>query len=198
VLATGFAVTLAFTAMYVVFPLWCQEVLGLSRGAVSGLFVIVGLVALVVQGRIVGRLAARYGERAVVAAGAAALGAGFALLPVAAGGAVPTMPVVVAGLVVLTAGFSLATPGLAAHLSRVTADDAQGRALGALQSVSAMARIAGPPLAGLLGAAAGLGVPFLAAAAAALGAALITPLLREPAARTAAAPGAELGGAPVR
>lgn len=192
VLASGFAVTLAFTAMYVVFPLWCQEVLGLSRGAVSGLFVVVGLVALVVQGRLVGRLSARFGERPVVAAGALLLAAGFALLPLAGAVDGPTIAIVVTGLVVLTAGFSLATPGLAAHLSRVTRDDAQGQALGALQSVSAMARIAGPPLAGLLGAVAGLGVPFFAAATAALVASLITPLLRAPAARPAPAPAAGL------
>ena len=83
----------------------------------------------------------------------------------------------------LTIGFSLATPALAAHLSRVSPEDRQGRALGALQSVSAMARIVGPPLAGLLGAAAGLGVPFAAAAAVALAAAALTPLLRAPARR---------------
>jgi predicted MFS family arabinose efflux permease len=90
------------------------------------------------------------------------------------------MALLLGGVVVLTIGFSLATPALAAHLSRVSADDRQGRALGALQSVSAMARIVGPPLAGLLGAVAGLGTPFFAAAAVALAAAAITSLLRAP------------------
>jgi predicted MFS family arabinose efflux permease len=179
VLAAGFAITLAFTAMYVVFPLWCQEVLGLSRGAVSGLFVVVGLVTLIVQGRAVGRLAARYGERPVIAVGALALAAGFATLPFAESEPARTA-LLVTGVVVLTVGFSLATPGLAAHLSRTTADDAQGSALGALQSVSAMARIVGPPLAGLLGATAGLGVPFFAAAGAAVTGAGLTALLRAP------------------
>ena len=183
VLATAFAVTLAFTTMYIVFPLWAQQVLGLSRGAVSGLFVVVGLVTLVVQGRVVGRLAARYGERPVVAGGALALAAGFALLPFAGPDAPGRLAFLLGGLVVLTIGFSLATPGLAAHLSRVSGAERQGGALGALQSVSAMARIVGPPLAGLLGATAGLGTPFFAAAAVALAAAALTTLLRAPAPR---------------
>lgn len=183
VLAAAFTVTLAFTAMYVVFPLWAQQVLGLSRGAVSGLFVVVGLVTLIVQGRVVGRLVAHHGERPVIAVGALALAAGFALLPLAGAATAGGRVFLYGGLVVLTIGFSLATPGLAAHLSRVTAEDRQGRALGALQSVSAMARIVGPPLAGLLGAAAGLGTPFLAAAAAALAGAALTTLLRAPAPR---------------
>lgn len=191
VLATAFTVTLAFTAMYVVFPLWCQEVLGLSRGAVSALFVIVGLVTLIVQGRLVGRLVARFGERPVIAAGALSLAAGFALLPLA-GGTPVRMLLLVTGIVVLTIGFSLATPGLAAHLSRITPDHRQGQALGALQSVSAMARIAGPPLAGVLGAAAGLGMPFVAAAIVALAAAALTPLLRTAAPAAPALPDPEI------
>ena len=180
VLATAFTVTLAFTAMYVVFPLWTQQVLGLSRGAVSGLFVVVGLVTLIVQGRVVGRLVARYGERPVITGGALALAAGFSMLPFAAAEGAGGLTLLLAGVVVLTIGFSLATPALAAHLSRVSGADRQGRALGALQSVSAMARIVGPPLAGLLGAVAGLGTPFFAAAAAALAAAAITTRLRAP------------------
>lgn len=183
VLAAAFTITLAFTAMYVVFPLWAQQELALSRGAVSGLFVVVGLVTLIVQGGVVGRLATRYGERPLVAAGALALAAGFALLPFAGAEGPARMAFLLGGVVVLTIGFSLATPALAAHLSRVSPEDGQGRALGALQSVSAMARIVGPPLAGLIGAAAGLGVPFAAAAAVALAAAALTPLLRAPARR---------------
>ena len=91
----------------------------------------------------------RYGERPVITAGALALAAGFALLPFAGPEGAGRMALLLGGVVVLTIGFSLATPALAAHLSRVSADDRQGRALGALQSVSAMARIVGPPLAGV-------------------------------------------------
>ena len=58
-----FASTLAFTAIYVSFPLYSQQVLAYERSTISGFFVVIGLVTIVVQGRLVGRLAPRVGER---------------------------------------------------------------------------------------------------------------------------------------
>ena len=158
-----FASTLAFTAIYVSFPLYSQQVLGYERRSVSSFFVVIGLVTIVVQGRIVGRLAPRFGERRLVVAGAALMAAGFgAFVPLAG-----TTEGLLASIALLTAGFCLVGPSLAALMSRTTAAEEQGRALGMLQSVGAVARIVGPPAAGIAGQVAGPAAPFYAAAAAA-------------------------------
>ena len=158
-----FASTLAFTAIYVSFPLYSQQVLGYERRSVSSFFVVIGLVTIVVQGRIVGRLAPRFGERRLVVAGAALMAAGFgAFVPLAR-----TTEGLLASIALLTTGFCLVGPSLAALMSRTTAAEEQGRALGMLQSVGAVARIVGPPAAGIAGQVAGPAAPFYAAAAAA-------------------------------
>ena len=158
-----FASTLAFTAIYVSFPLYSQQVLGYERRSVSSFFVVIGLVTIVVQGRVVGRLAPRFGERRLVVAGAALMAAGFgAFVPLAG-----TTEGLLASIALLTAGFCLVGPSLAALMSRTTAAEEQGRALGMLQSVGAVARIVGPPAAGIAGQVAGPAAPFYAAAAAA-------------------------------
>lgn len=132
-----FASTLAFTAIYVSFPLYSQQVLGYERRSVSSFFVVIGLVTIVVQGRIVGWLAPRFGERRLVVAGAGLMAAGFAAFVPLAG----TTEGLIASIALLTAGFCLVGPSLAALVSRTTAAEEQGRALGMLQSVGAVAPI---------------------------------------------------------
>ena len=60
-LLVTFAATLAFTTMYVVFQQYGTQVLGLTRAGISYAFTLVGLVSVLVQGRLVRRLAPKYG-----------------------------------------------------------------------------------------------------------------------------------------
>lgn len=159
-----FASTLAFTAMYVSFPLYAQQVLGYTRGRVSGSFVLIGLVTIVVQGRLVGILAPKFGERRLVRTGALLMAAGFGAFPFIAASVGGMM----LSLVLLTTGFCLVGPSLAALVSTRTEQDDQGRSLGMLQSAGAIARIIGPPALGLVQQAAGAPAPFIVASMAAL------------------------------
>ena len=109
-----FASTLAFTAIYVSFPLFAQEILGYERPAISGFFVVIGVVTIVVQGRLVGRLAPRVGERRLVLLGSLIMAAGFGLFPYAS---VTTAGLVLC-LVALTSGFCLVGPSLAGRVLR--------------------------------------------------------------------------------
>jgi MFS family permease len=152
--------TLAFTAIYVAFPLYCQRVLGYERSEVSAFFVLIGVITIVVQGRLVGRLVPRFGERRLIITGSALMAAGFGSVPLIAG----TTAGLAASIVLLTTGFCLVGPSLAGLVSRRTSPVEQGRALGMLQSVGAVARIVGPPAAGLVDQAAGSTAPFILAA----------------------------------
>ena len=172
-LLVTFAATLAFTTMYVVFQQYGTQVLGLTRAGISYAFTLVGLVSVVVQGRVVRKLAPRIGELRLVIWGGVLMAAGLALLPLLAG--LPTHGAAqVAGtglsVVLLSAGFSLVGPCVAGFVSRTTPADDQGRVLGTLQSIGSAARIVGPPLLGALadkgGFAAAFGLSALAAGAA--------------------------------
>lgn len=162
--AAAIGSTLAFTVLYVVFPLHAESVLGFDRSRVSYLFAYTGLVTALFQGGVVGRLAPRLGEGRVVILGGLLMAAGLALLPnVAAGGGMLFL-----ALGALGAGFGLAGPAEAGYVSRIAAAEVQGRVLGMLQSANALARILGPIAAGVGMAAGGAGAAFLGAAGCAL------------------------------
>lgn len=146
-LAVLFTATLAFSVMYVVFPLFGEARFGADRRTVGYWFAFIGLVTAIMQGGLLGRLAARLGEPRVAAIGAALLAAGFALVPVAHG--TPNAAFYVA-LIALGAGFGMAGPSMLGMISRRAAADRQGRVLGAAQSAASMARIVGPVVAGLV------------------------------------------------
>jgi MFS family permease len=157
--------TLAFTVLYVVFPLQVERVMGYDRHHSAYLFVLIGVVSAAIQGGLIGRLVRQFGERLLMASGGLLMGLGLALLPVS------TIPgrlgLLLAALVVVAAGSAMVAPSAAAYVSRVAPPDEQGRALGLLQSVGAVARIAGPITAGLIAGHVSPNAAFLAAGGAA-------------------------------
>lgn len=147
--AVLFAATLAFSVMYVVFPLFGERHFGATRSTVSYWFAFVGLVTAIVQGGLLGRLAAALGEAGVARLGTAMLAVGFVLVPVA-GQATNTTPLFYVVLVLLGAGFGMTGPAMIGLVSRHTAAERQGRVLGVTQSASSMARIVGPITVGIV------------------------------------------------
>jgi len=175
-LLVTFAATLAFTTMYVVFQQFATQQLGLTRAGISYAFTLVGLVSVVVQGRLVRRLAPKLGELRLVIWGGGLMAVGLALLPL-----LVTLPAHGAAqlgglglsVALLSAGFSFIGPCVAGFVSRNTPADDQGRVLGTLQSIGAGARILGPPLLGVLAEKGGFAAAFgLSAVAGALSAAI--------------------------
>ena len=172
-LVVTFAATLAFTTMYVIFQQFGIEVLGLTRAGISYAFTLVGLVSVLVQGRVVRRLAPKLGELRLVSWGGGLMAAGLALMPLLAAASLDGAARVAAiglAVVLLSAGFSLVGPCVAGFVSRSTPPNDQGRVLGTLQSIGSAARIVGPPVLGALadtgGFAAAFGLSALAGAAA--------------------------------
>ncbi len=171
-----FGITFAFTVVYVIFPLFCQQVLGLDRSEVSYLFAVLGLVTIVIQGRVVGRLALRFRELELIVVGAVLMVLGLVVLPL-----VPALAVdgtgrtvlLITAVALLATGFGLVGPCTTGVVSRRARPGEQGRSLGALQSVGSMARIAGPPLLGGAVTAGGFGLGYgLAAGMAAMAGAM--------------------------
>ena len=154
-----FVLTSAFGMMESTFTLFAEHVRGLSAVHVGRMFGVAGVVMIVVQGGLIGRLVKRFGEARLVPVGLALTAAGLALLPLAP----PTVPMV-AVFTLMAVGQGISTPSLQALISRGTADDEQGFVLGTNQSLSALARVAGPMAGGALYAGVGPSTPFWAGA----------------------------------
>lgn len=155
-----FVTTLAFAMMESTFTLFAEHQRGLDAPTVGRYFGVAGLVMIVVQGGLIGRLVKRFGEAALVPVGLALLALGLLLLPYA------PPPVAMVGVFVLIAiGQGVSTPSLQALVSKGTSPDEQGFVLGANQSMSALARVVGPLTAGLLYSRVAEAAPFLGASA---------------------------------
>jgi len=139
VLLVSFLAILAFSALEATFALLAKDAFALDQAHVGYVFAYIGVLAVVVQGGLIGPLTRRFGERRLLLAGLALQAASFAVLPFA--GSLKGLLVV---LVPLSLGTGLTSPSLSALLSRMAHKDDQGGTMGIGESASALGRIVGP------------------------------------------------------
>jgi DHA1 family tetracycline resistance protein-like MFS transporter len=113
------------------------------------LFAYVGVIAVIIQGGLIGRLVKKFGEVPLVVVGAFCFAASLFAVPFvgpAAGG----LAALLIGGGVFSLGNSLATPALSSLASKSVGPAEQGTVLGVTQSVASLARAVGPFLAAVL------------------------------------------------
>jgi len=138
---------LAFNGFTAVLVLYFKQAFGWGPGLAATAFLVVGVVATVVQGGLIGPLVQRFGEWRLTLAGLGFVIAGCLLIPMAT---VENARVVVfSAVATLALGTGLVTPCLQALVSRRLDSDGQGAALGSLQGLQSLGSFIGPPLAGL-------------------------------------------------
>ena len=149
VLIIYFLFIVAFSIMTTSFSLYTMFRFGYDATHTGYLFAYVGLIAVVIQGGLIGRLVKRFGELPLVIFGALCFAISLFAVPFvgpAAGG--------LAGLLVgggvFSMGNSLATPALTSLASKTAGPSEQGVVLGVTQSVASLARAVGPFLAAVL------------------------------------------------
>jgi MFS family permease len=158
--------SLAVTQLETLFAFFMLARFGWDAREVA--FVLVGMAVLMggVQGGGMKRLAAHFGERALVVGGCTLLAAGFALLPLA-----PSVGVLLLPLGLAAVGRAVAQPSLMSLTSLAARPESRGAVMGAFQGAASLARVVGPAAAGWLFDHA-ISAPFWLAAALALAVAL--------------------------
>ena len=151
--------TAAFAALETTLPLFTQHALGWGATQNGIAFAIVGVLMVIVQGGLMGRLVHRFGERPLLIAGLALISVGLVLVPI--GGWLPAI-VIGAGMAAL--GMALVYPTSTSLLSAVAPPDRVGVSLSLARSAGGLARGVAPALAGALYAIAGPSVQFMVAA----------------------------------
>ncbi|WP_373651944.1 MFS transporter [Schlesneria sp. DSM 10557] len=138
------------------------------------IFAYIGLILTLAQGLLVRRLIPKMGEYRMAVGGVILMTIGLLLVGQAATASSLTILLVVLPIVVI--GFSATTPSLQSMLSLNTGDDVQGEVLGVGQSISSLARIAGPVV-GMVLQERNLSLPYwFAAALMAFGAVMVSRL----------------------
>jgi DHA1 family tetracycline resistance protein-like MFS transporter len=159
-LLLSFLVMFCFSIMEATLALYCQDRFGFGAAQTSWLFAGVGVVLVIVQGGLLGRLIRRFGERRLILGGIALMAAGLALVPVS-----PTPAWLLGFLVLLTVGNGLHNPSTLGLLSQLTDEGSQGETIGLSRSFGALARTLGPAAGTGLFGGAGPAWPFWAAGA---------------------------------
>jgi DHA1 family tetracycline resistance protein-like MFS transporter len=152
----AFLVPLAFAGVESTIALWTERAFGWGARDNGYLFSFLGLIAVLTQGLLIGRLSRIASEEALVSAAGAVAALGLLLVAVA-----PAFWPAVAGFALIVFGVSLATPAIASLVSRTAGASVQGTVMGASHAAQALARIAGPAAAGSLFVAVGPSGPYL-------------------------------------
>lgn len=145
VVAATFLATFAFVVMETTFPYLGEAVWGLGEMGLGLTLMYIGVVVVIVQGGLIGRIVPRIGEQRTAVIGSAIMAVSLAALP-----HVPSWPLALATLGLLAVGQGFVSPTLATLLSRAARVDQQGSTLGVGQGMGAAARAIGPITAGWL------------------------------------------------
>jgi DHA1 family tetracycline resistance protein-like MFS transporter len=147
---------IAFSAMEGIFPLFAQHIFGWGAMQTGYIFTYVGIIVVIMQGGLVGRLVKRWGEHSLLIAGLALLVAGLILMAFSA-----QLSWLLITLAMLSIGDGAVTPTVSTLLSFTSPAEAQGETLGLSQGVGGLGRTIGPLAAGAAYTI-GPGMPFIA------------------------------------
>jgi len=151
----GFIVTIyfffivAFSIMTTSFSLYTMFRFGYDAQHTGYLFAYVGVLSVIVQGGLIGKLVKRFGELPLVLIGALCFAISLFAVPFVGPTAGGLLGLLIGGGV-FSIGNSLATPGLNSLASKSVGPAEQGTVLGVMQSTASLARAVGPSLAALL------------------------------------------------
>ena len=144
-----FLLIVAFSMMTYSFVLYTDHVFGYNAEQNGYLFAFVGLISVVGQGALFGRLVKRFGEGILAAVGCVFMVGSLFAIPLVG----PASGGLTALLVICTfmaLGNAFASPSLMSLVSKISHEHEQGKSLGIMQSIASLARAIGPSIGGLL------------------------------------------------
>jgi len=144
-LAIFFTSVIAFANMESTFALFAERQYGYTATETGYVFAYVGILAVIIQGGIIGRLVKKFGEPLLILGGSLLMSLGLCFLSFSKPGFQ-----LLSVLAVLTAGSAVCNPSIQGLISRMTDREKQGGILGVSQSLGSLGRILGPTLGGFV------------------------------------------------
>lgn len=149
VLTIYFLFIVAFSIMTTSFSLYTMFRFGYDAHHNGYLFAYVGIIAVIIQGVLIGRLVKRFGELWLVIVGALFFAISLFAVPFVGPNAGGLVALLIGGGI-FSLGNSLSTPALNSLASKSVGAAEQGSVLGVTQSAASLARAVGPSIAALL------------------------------------------------
>ncbi len=135
----------AMSLMEAIFPLWANKIFDYGPSHIGAVFFMLGSIAVIIQGGLIGRLTKIFGEKRLVQIAATSVMIGLTLI----GSAVN--PIMLwGGLFFYGSGAAMFNPSLSSMVSKSAKENERGQFLGQYQAACAMGRIIGPTFSGVL------------------------------------------------
>ena len=131
--------------MTTLFALFTEKHFGFDAHQTGYVFGFIGIISVILQGGLIGRLVKMFGETALARTGLLLLALALFALPL-----VPTIPMLLLVSAALAIANGLVIPTLNGLASQMIDRGWQGRALGLMQSAGSLGRLVGPLLGGWL------------------------------------------------
>jgi len=159
-LIIGFLVVAAFSAFESTFALFAERSHGFHASSIGYVFAFVGIVLVIVQGFLVGKVVKKIGEHHIVPASLAIVAIGLLMIP-----ATRSVAALLVANGVMAVGMGFNNPSLMSLISRYSSAEDQGGVMGLTQSLNSLARIIGPLWGGFAFDRLGIGMPYISGAA---------------------------------
>lgn len=144
-----FLLVMAFSMMTTAFPLYTSHSFGYDASQTGWVLAYVGLLAVIMQGGLLGKLSKKFGETNLVIVGCLMLVLSFISVPFVSKDSFGLLGLL-AGASCFAIGNSISSPSLTSLASKNASEFEQGKALGVMQSAASLARAISPMLTGFL------------------------------------------------
>jgi len=147
-----FGVTCAFVMLEVTLVNLCMDRFGIRERGVGMIFAYFGVLMVIVQGGLVGRLAKRFGEARILAIAPLLTAGGFLIIAgvFSVHDTRWAWALLLLGCVPTSFGHGLTGPNINALISKSASASDQGGTFGTSQGIASLARAIAPPIGGLL------------------------------------------------
>ena len=147
-----FCLNLSFAQVEATHVLLLRDLLSFDAVKTGWFFAYIGVMIIIVQGGLIGRLVARYGERTIILCGIGLLCVGQILTATLASSlfsdAAGLLAYVVGVTALICVGFALTNPTLSAASSHIASETERGSVLGVVQGCGSLGQVFGLTLAG--------------------------------------------------
>lgn len=144
-LFSALLIAIGHSSLYSAFPLFCRAELSMDARQVGIQFVIMGVIAVIIQGGLMRMLVKRFSEKSLFITGSFLMVLGMILIPLA-----KSTQSLGLYLSIMAIGGSLNGPTLTSLISKKADPSRMGQAMGISQGMSAMGRVIGPTWGGWL------------------------------------------------
>lgn len=150
--AAFFCLNLSFSQVEATHVLLLRDLLSFDAAKTGWFFAYIGVMIIIVQGGLIGRLVSRFGERSIILSGIALLCCGQLLTSILATSVFAEASGLLVYVIGVTAficvGFALANPTLSAASSHIASETERGSVLGVVQGCGSLGQVFGLTLAG--------------------------------------------------